>query len=328
MSEDCNHNWKKDQISNMLFRYGEIELAKLRKSRFNPRELKKEHLAEIKESMEREGQYCPITCVEVEPTSDGKEFDVLDGWHRYSAGAEIGFSTVQAKIYHRDTPLPVQKKMAIYLNQGVKRINAGEFYRAADDLYGLTYRDLESRGAKVINEARVVAAAGVKRKEERMRLTVGRVVHKLQQDSDSAIHKYISDAQVPKKVITEASGDHATQVLTAMNVGYLLRRLCREDPVGPWDPWGQGLSEDEYETMLLRGEIKLEDDLRADEYENTRKLMDLIAVELLEPWLSTGQYDIAMAFCKHHISQRSRPYIHPHSREFRQHEAKRPIVCA
>jgi hypothetical protein len=310
MNKDCNNQvWHMDARTGFKYRWAELPVDKLRKSRYNPRVLKEDHLQEIKSSMEKDGQYCPITCVEIEPTTDGKEYDILDGSHRHRAAVDLAYETIQAKVYHKDTPEPAQKKMAIYLNQGVKRINAGEFYRAADDLYNITVNDLKSKGAKVINEARVIHATGLQGKEEHLRLTVGRIVHRLQQDGDAAIHDFISDAQVPKKVITEGEGPNSKRVLTAMNVGYLLRKLCRTEPLGPWEPWVAGVTDQEYEQKLLNGEIEKDVDLREDEYANVKMLTDIIADEILNPWLAEGQYDQAMIFCKHHVLRGLAPVI-------------------
>lgn len=301
MNKDCDQMWHTDERTGYHYRWDELPIGKLRKSKYNPRVLKEDHLKEIESSMEKDGQYCSITCVEIEPTTDGKEYDILDGSHRHKAAVDLGFKTIQAKVYHRDTPLPAQKKMAIYLNQGVKRINAGEFYRAADDLYNITVTDLKTKGATVINEARVVYAAGLQGKEEQLRLTVGRIVHRLQSDANAAIHDYISDAQIPKKVIVEGDGENAKRVLTAMNIGYLLRRLCRSDPLGPWEPWVAGVTDQEYEQKLMSGEIETDANIREDEYENVRMFTDIIVDDILKPWLADGQYDQAMIFCKHHV---------------------------
>jgi len=289
--------WKKCKITNRLYRLGTVNLNKARNSRFNPRVEKKVHVNELKKSIQEEGQLTPLTCVEIEETTDGINIEILDGKHRFAAARILKLLDLDAKIYSKDlTPLE-QKKIAIYLNKGVKKINAGEFFRAADELYHLTEKELRDKGAKYINEARIIDKAGLKSAKDIFEITIGRIVHKLQ-NSKEPISDYISDAQTPKKMIEM---NESTAVLTAQNVGSFLRLLCRETPVGVWEPYLTNLSKEEYEKKLMERVIKDEKNLRDIEFNNILNLMNMISLELLKPWLRHGDYNKATNFCKHHV---------------------------
>jgi len=290
-------NWKICNITQRKYRLGTIQLSKAKNSIFNPRVEKSKHVEDIRESMKEEGQLTPLTCVETDVDPKGNDIEILDGKHRFAAAIKLDLTELDAKIYSKDlTPLE-KKKIAIYLNKGVKKINAGEFFRVADELHRLTENQLKEMGARYINEERIVSTAGLRSSKDIFEITIGRIVHKLQ-NGDILISEYISDAQTPRRIIE--TGETVT-VLTAQNVASFLTILCKDVPVGIWEPELHNLTDEEYETKMLNGLIKDEKDLREIEFKNVSILMNMIASELLKHWLDRGDYDKLTTFCKHHV---------------------------
>lgn len=267
-------NLHRDNKGNMFY-LGILDGKNLERHEYQPRAIDPKRVKELKENISTRGLMTPLIASE-RKIVDSTKYLILDGQHRYEALKLLELlDEIQAKVYVNLTP-EVEMDICREANELRKRPNAGERYRTYNRIYDY-YEEFFKKRNKPYSEADLLVAQKIITPQKQREVLIGRTVERLR--SEDKIKNFISDAQVPKKVLIK---DKKTTLITAQNLATFLIHLCRTKPIKKEEMRGKGFM-----------------DLREDEYENVKHVVEFITKEIIESYFKTD-LDTAMDFCKHH----------------------------
>lgn len=256
-----------------------LPMSKIKKvEKYLVRDLDERHKERLKIEIQEEGLIEPIT-VNKEPNGD---FTLIAGQHRLEACKDLNFNEIDAKIYWE---LDETSKLLLgYMsNEARKRPAAGNRYSALYQIFEETKKKLQDKGEvpserDIINQT-YLSSSKMKTNE----IIKGIIVDRLRREQTSLVNKYdlIQNAQVPRKRIVASVEQGTYPLLTAQNVFIALSNLCRQQPID---------KEEEEQGKNFR-EI---------EYHNVKEFFNRIVTDFIEPWISVGNIDSAINFCRRH----------------------------
>ena len=108
-----------------------IDINKINLPPFQVRdEVDEEHVEEIKESFQEDGQWNPII---VRPSEEGDTYEVISGTHRLTAAEELGWSEIDARV--KDLSDEAARGLAIKTNTMQKEMEDEEIGELCKELY-------------------------------------------------------------------------------------------------------------------------------------------------------------------------------------------------
>jgi len=271
---NSQNNLYRDSKGNM-FHLGILNGKTLERHEYQPRAIDHKRVKELKENISIRGLMTPLIVSERKIDTSIK-YLILDGQHRYEALKLLELlDEIQAKVYVNLTP-EVEMDICREANELRKRPNAGERYRTYNRIYNY-YEDFFKNKNKPYSEADLLIAQKIVAPQKQREVLIGKIVERLRDEDE--IKNFISDAQVPKKLIIK---DKKTTLITAQNLATFLTHLCRTKPI----------TKSEMDDKNYRN-------LREEEYKNIKHIVEFMIKEIIHPYLKTD-IDTAMDFCKHH----------------------------
>lgn len=274
-------------VDNRGYRYYQtaVKWEKLKVSRFVTREPDEGYILRLVKSIRKIGLIAPLTCFK---ESDGK-YQILDGQHRFLALKNIeeyysGKVVIPIKVYVGLDDVQKQQ-LALEANEGRRRPKPGERFKTLTEIFEMIKKRLEKEKKPISEEIICNEMYYAKSKARIAEILIGRIVETLRKDNNSLLstYKMIQNSQVPKRKIRDMLRHGTYPFITAQNLFFFLRHICRGIPIS-------------------LEEIEENKNFREYEYENVRKLLDIMVEELVLKWLDLGPIgmDITISFFKRH----------------------------